>query len=362
MRGKLNMRKGIWAAALLLAPSTCAAQSPAAVQAFQEICGACHSVGTVTSQRRTRAQWQENINSMIARGAKGTDQEFELILDYLATQYGPTTPGGRGATPAVPAAPPAGRGRPPAFSPGPADKQVIDEAAATRGRKVYAAECITCHGTHARGSERGADLIRSEVVLHDRYGSTIGPFLKKGHPTQTTPAVQLTQAQIEDLSHTIHQEVYNTLRAALEIQNVLTGDAKAGAAYFNGEGKCSTCHSATGDLAHIASRIDAAGLQQRFLFPGGRGGGRGGRGGGGGATPVGVTVTPASGAPVTGTLVHIDDFNVALRDGSGEYRSFPRTPALKVVKHDPTEAHHELLDKYTDKNIHDIVAYLETMK
>lgn len=182
---------------------------------------------------------------------------------------------------------------------------------------------------------------------------------KKGHPTQTTPAAQLTQAQIEDLSHTIHQEVYNTLRAALQIQNVLTGNAEAGAAYFNGDGKCSGCHSATGDLAHIASRMDAPGLQQSFLFPSGRSG-RGGRGAS--THPVTVTVTPPSGAPVTGTLVHIDDFNVALRDGAGEYRSFKRTPDLKVVKKDPAQAHHELLDKYTDKNIHDIVAYLETLK
>ena len=66
--------------------------------------------------------------------------------------------------------------------PGSADKQVVDEAAADRGRKVYAAECINCHGTHARGSDRGADLVRSEIVLHDRYGSTIGPFLEERPP------------------------------------------------------------------------------------------------------------------------------------------------------------------------------------
>ena len=174
----------------------------------------------------------------------------------------------------------------------------MDQAAANRGRKVYAAECINCHGTHARGTDNGADLVRSEVVLHDRYGSTIGPFLKKGHPTQTTPVARLQTAQIEDISHTIHQEVYNTLRSALEIQNVLTGDSKAGAVYFNGEGKCSTCHSPTGDLAKIGSRMDPPTLQQRFLFPGGRGG-RGGRGAPP-ANPVKVTVTPASGAAITG--------------------------------------------------------------
>jgi len=341
----------------LLTPSAALAQPPAGPPpAFQKVCGECHAIETVTSQRRTRAQWQESINSMIERGAKATDQEFALILDYLTAQYGPASPGGRGVVPEG-----RGRNRGAAFSPGPADKQVIDEAAANRGRKVYAAECITCHGTHARGGDRGADLVRSEIVLHDRYGSTIGPFLRKGHPTQTTPAAKLTDAQIADLSHTLHQEVYNTLRAALEIQDILTGDSKRGEAYFNGEGKCGACHSPTGDLAHIASHLDPAALQQQFLFPGTARGGRG-RGAAPLRQPVTVTVTPPSGASITGTLVHLDDFNVGLRDSSGQYRSFERTPALKVVKNDPAQAHHDLLDRFTDRNIHDIVAYLETLK
>src|SRR5580700_2975452 len=88
------------------------------------------------------------------------------------------------------------------------DKHVVDPAAADRGRKVYAAECINCHGTHARGGDNGADLIRSVVVLHDRYGNEIGPFLRKGHPTQTTPAASLSGDQVEDLSHFVHYEVY----------------------------------------------------------------------------------------------------------------------------------------------------------
>lgn len=359
------MRKSYWLAVLLAVPAVGQAQPPAVLN---KVCGACHPLETVTSQRRNRAMWQESIDQMIARGAKGTPEELAAVLDYLVRNHGPA------AAPTAPQPGPApggpgGRGgRGPAFSPGPADKHVVDTAAADRGRRVYAAECINCHGSHARGGDKGADLIRSEVVLHDRYGSTIGPFLKKGHPTQTTPPAQLTPPQIEDLSHTIHQEVYNTLRSALQIQNVLTGDAKAGAAYFNGEGKCSTCHSPSGDLKGIGARMDPPTLQQRFLFPGG-GGGRGGRGGRGGPAPTGpsrsqvmVTVTPAGGAPVMGALVHLDDFNVALRDAAGEYHSFKRTAALKVVKNDPLQAHHELLDKYTDKNMHDIVAYLETLK
>ncbi|HLK70221.1 MAG TPA: c-type cytochrome [Bryobacteraceae bacterium] len=249
------------------------------------------------------------------------------------------------------------------------DKHVVDPAAADRGRKVWVAECINCHGTHARGTDRGADLIRSVLVLHDRYANEIGPFLKKGHPTQTTPAANLTQAQIEDVAQFVHFEVYQTMRSALDVQDIVTGDAKAGAAYFSGEGKCASCHSPTGDLAGIAKRYSPVNLQQRFLFPQGGGrGGRGGRGARGGATPqvsgsqVTVTVTPESGPAVTGVLLHIDDFNVALRDASGEYHSWKRTSSLKVEKHDPFLAHEALLDTITDKNIHDTVAYLETLK
>ena len=316
---------------------------------FQKICGACHSIESAVSPPRSRERWQEAINAMVARGAQGTPEEFAVILDYLTAHFGAAPGRARGG---------GGGGA------GPLDQQVVDPAAADRGRKIYAAECIQCHGTHARGSERGADLIRSGVVLHDRYGNTIGPFLRKGHPTQTTPARDLTDAQMTDLSHFLHEEVYGTLRSALDIQNVLTGDPKAGAAWFNGEGKCSSCHSPTGDLAGIGKRLEPAALQQRFLFPmaGGFGRGRAGRGGGTPSKPVMVTVTPPSGTPVSGALVHIDDFNIALRDAAGEYHSWTRSPSLAIVKRDPYAEHIALLDRITDKNIHDIVAYLETLK
>ena len=323
---------------------------------FQKVCGSCHPADAYITRGRTRQQWQDTINSMVQRGAKATDDEFSKVLDYLTSQYGPSfqpapATGGRGAAGA-----PAGRGRP---APGPADKQVVDTAAADRGRKTYAAECITCHGTHARGTDRGADLVRSELVLHDRYGDQIGAFLRKGHPLQTSPPGSITQEQIVDLSHFIHQELYNTLRPALQMQNILTGDAQAGRAYFNGQGRCSTCHSPTGDFAGIAKRYDPPAMQQRFLFPMAVGG-RGGRGGS--SKPITVEVTPPSAPAVSGTLVQMDDFNIALRDSSGEYHSWKRTPGLKIVRHDPFAAHIELLDQYSDKNIHDVVAYLETLK
>ena len=320
---------------------------------FERVCGSCHKPEIGLSTRRSKEQWQETVNSMVAKGLKAPDEELTVVLDYLAGNYGSVI----AQSVPVPAQPARGRG--PVSGMGADDKHVVDAAAADRGRKTYAAECINCHGAHGRGSDNGADLVRSLIVLHDRYGNELGPFLRKGHPTQTTPSANLSQTQIEELSHLVHRELYGTLRGALDVQNVLTGDAKAGAAFFNGAGKCSACHSPTGDFAGIGKKYEPVMLQQRFLFPQA---GRGGRGGGPASRPVTVTVTPASGTPVSGALVQIDDFNVSLRDASGEYHSWKRTSGLKVAKNNPFAAHIELLDQYTDKNMHDIVAYLESLK
>ena len=249
---------------------------------------------------------------------------------------------------------------------GPSDKPVVDPAAADRGRKVWASECIDCHGTQARGGDKGPNLVRSVVVLRDRYGSQIGPFLKKGHTLQSgTPSANLTDAQVQDLAHFLRQKVNDGLRGSplFQVQNILTGDPKAGASYFNGDGKCTTCHSPTGNLAGIGTRLEPVDIQQRFLFPAT---GRGGRGRGAPAGPnpnaVRVTVTPAGGTPITGVLVQMDDFYVTLRNADGAIQTIRRGPTVKVEKTDPLAFHNQLLDKVTDKNMHDVVAYLETLK
>ncbi|MEP6717045.1 MAG: cytochrome c [Terriglobia bacterium] len=241
---------------------------------------------------------------------------------------------------------------------GSADKHIVDPEAAERGKKAYIADCITCHGATARGGQSGPDLVRSLLVLHDRYGSTLGPFLKKGHPNLGAPSAKYTDAQILDLSHFIHARVDDTLRTSpgFHVQNVVTGDPKAGQAYFNGEGRCNTCHSVTGDLKGFASKWDPVDVQQRFLFP------RPGIGRGGNTKRVMVTVTAGSAAPITGVLNRIDDFNVSLREADGTYRSWVRGPAVKVKVDDPYAVHAELLDHYTDKNMHDLTAFLETLK
>jgi mono/diheme cytochrome c family protein len=231
---------------------------------------------------------------------------------------------------------------------GPTDRQRVDNTAANRGRTVYAEQCINCHGSTAKGTERGPDLIRSAVVLRDRLGNAIGPAIRTG----ATHQAKLTDAQLTDLSHFLHQrvEAIASNRNARGTINVLTGNVEAGRAYFNGAGKCSGCHSPTGDLAGFG-RNQGVTLQQRFLFPSLKAPHR-----------VEVTVTPPSGPAVSGPLVRIDTFNVSLRDAAGEFRTFRRAPDVKVVVNDPLEAHHALLDTITDADIHNVVTYLETLK
>jgi cytochrome c oxidase cbb3-type subunit III len=311
----------------------------------QKVCGSsCHALERATVSPRSRAQWEDVMSKMISMGAKATDEEYTIVLNYLATNHGRDASAGTTNRPAGKSVGVLGAGA--------NDKHIVDNAIADRGRGIWATQCIGCHGTTARGTDKGANLIRSDMMWSDRYGSDLMPFLQKGHPTQSGVASNsLSKTQVEELSHFIHQRLYDTLRGSpiFNPQNLLTGNVKEGEAYFNGAGKCASCHSATGDLAGFGKN-SPVNIQQRFMFPRAR------------TKKLTVTVTPANGAAVTGTPTHIDDFDVALRDDNGNYHSWKRSASLKVVKNDPMQAHIELLDKISDKNMHDIVAYLETLK
>jgi hypothetical protein len=181
------------------------------------------------------------------------------------------------------------------------------------------------------------------------------------------PKSTLPDSQIADIVAWLHVQTWAAgHRSTYAFQDVLTGDAKKGEAYF--QTTCASCHSATGDLKGIGARYDGFTLQARWLQP------RGGRAGGGGGrrasvAPVSsrgaitVTVTPVSGPPVSGKLDYIDDFSVSLHDSAGKYHSFTREGDLpKVEVNDPLKAHTELLRKYTDPDIHNMTAYLVTLK
>jgi competence protein ComEA len=62
--------------------------SPPVKESLQRVCVTCHPLEQITASRRSRSQWEDLINRMIERGAKGTDEEFTVIFDYLVGQYG----------------------------------------------------------------------------------------------------------------------------------------------------------------------------------------------------------------------------------------------------------------------------------
>ena len=313
------------------------------------VCGtACHNFEHVITVRRTRAQWQETIENMIGRGAKATNAEVAAILEFLSSSYTLSATTIRGGS-------------------GPEDKMMVDPTAAQTARPLYESDCRRCHGPDARGTSDGANLVRSDIVLKNRYGDTPGPYLRDAHPPIAVPGKPgaasrpvLTNMQVLLLSHFLRERITDTLRGSplFKAGDVLTGNAKAGQEYFNGEGGCARCHQPTGDLAAIGRRMDPITIQQRFLFPNNVGSRRR-------STPapaVTVTVTLPSGESLTGPLVHMDDFYVSLRDASGMHRTVRRGADVRVVKNDPYAAHIALLPRITDKAMHDVVAYLASLK
>jgi len=195
-------------------------------------------------------------------------------------------------------------------------------------------------------------------VLHDEKGELIGPVVHDGRPDKGMPPFSsFTPAELRDLSEFLHWRVELAVNRGLyKLQDVVTGNAKAGETYFNGAGKCNTCHSATGDLAHIGSKFPPADLQQTFLYPGARGF-QPGR-----PDATNVTVVLPSGQSVSGTLKRLDDFNVSLYDASGDFHSYALGKGVKVEVEDKLAVHRELLDRYTDADMHNLTAYLVTLK
>jgi cytochrome c oxidase cbb3-type subunit 3 len=239
-----------------------------------------------------------------------------------------------------------------------------DPAAVARGQNIFVSTCGFCHGTNATGGESGPDLVRSIIVLHDNNGSTIGPVVLKGRPSKGMPAFpSMTPEQISDIAAFLKSRTQAAAnRMEYKIQNIVTGDPKAGEAFFDGPGTCNKCHSPTGDLAKIADKYDPVKLQSKLLYP--RTGSRSRGNPEDEAAPAKVTVTLPSGQTESGVLEGIDDFNVGLRDSDGNYHSYPLEGrgAVKVQINDPLEAHVALLKKYTDADLHNVLAYLETLK
>jgi cytochrome c oxidase cbb3-type subunit III len=238
-----------------------------------------------------------------------------------------------------------------------------DTAAVERGKQLLGQQCGFCHGANARGGSSGPDLTRSELVQEDENGRQLGEFLRAGRPDRGMPKFDLTAQDHADLAAFLHAEIYlASNRRLYKILDVLVGDPNAGRSYFNGAGRCATCHSPAGDLKGVGARYNPVDLQGRVVYP--RRGGAPGSPAYEDKNAVKVTVTPASGAAVTGSIVRLTDFEVTLFDpATRQLRSFLRSgDTPKVVVTDPLQAHLDQMLQWTDADMHNVTAYLASLK
>jgi cytochrome c oxidase cbb3-type subunit 3 len=141
-------------------------------------------------------------------------------------------------------------------------------------------------------------------------------------------------------------------RRSVDVSDLETGNAQAGERYFKGAGNCSKCHSATGDLAGIGNHFRGLPLLQRILYP---------PGSRPAPAPAKVVVTLPSGETVSGALASRDEFTVALKDASGATRTWS-VNEVKFTVDDPVGAHFDQLGKYSDDVMHNVYAYLQTLR
>ena len=219
------------------------------------------------------------------------------------------------------------------------------------GKTEFGKSCGFCHGATGRGAS-GPDLIHSTLVSHDVNGNLIGEVVRNGRPDKGMPAFpNVTEAQIRAMAAFLHNEArlsattYQRGPGDYPLSKLLVGNAEEGKRYF--ERKCTSCHSPTGDLAHIATKYKPIDLKTRIAFPIG-------------LKPT-ITVTEPSGEVTTGTQVYSDEFLVTLRDKENRLRTFDRSLA-RVETKDPLAAHVELLKQYTDADLNNLFAYLVTLK
>jgi cytochrome c oxidase cbb3-type subunit 3 len=269
----------------------------------------------------------------------------------------------------------AGRGR--GGNSFPAQQRALADAAIlTKGKGLYETVCAACHGIDLRGGQQGGpNLLRSQIVLLDKAGESIGAVIKEGRPNPAQagatpmPPLPLPPEDVTAIAEYIHSVAAQGGRQGrppvddtVAPERVLVGDPAAGQIYF--QSACSSCHSVAGDLKGIASRAANPRELQNLWVSGGGGGRGGGRGRGGPAGRATVKVTPPGGAPVEGRLARIDDFLVSVTLADGTRRTLVRSSATdpKVEIADPAAAHRALVMALADKDMHNVTAYLWTIK
>ncbi len=276
-----------------------------------------------------------------------------ILVIAIPTSYAQQGRGGRGG---------AAAGQSPAAARPPATKtpQSYPAAQIKAGESRFASQCGFCHGRDAEGGETGPDLTHSTLVAEDTRGDKIGPIILSGRPAQGMPAFALPDGDVAAIVAFIHDaktkaEAESGGRRSVDVSDLQTGNLEAGKRYFNGSGGCAKCHSIAGSFATIGTRYQGLALLQRMLYP------SSGRGPAAAPVPPTLTVIPAKGQQVTGKLAYRDEFTITLIDSDGWNRSWP-IGTVKIEGEDPLRAHVELLGKYSDQDMHDVFAYLQTLK
>lgn len=229
-----------------------------------------------------------------------------------------------------------------------------DPAEVARGRALFQSSCGFCHGQDATGS-RAPDLLRSTVTLHDDDGNLLGPVIRNGRPDKGMPSfASLKDDQVRDIVAFLHHQADAARRSAnvpgdYPVAKLLTGNKAEGEAFFNGPGGCTQCHSVTGDLAKVATRLSPIDLQQQMVYPQDS------------HVTKTATVTLPNGQSYHGRVTHDDEFNIAIVAQDGWHHSWPKKD-VNIKLEDPLGAHRKLTGEYTDADIHNLFAYLETLK
>jgi len=305
------------------------------------------------SMRQTILIWSAAmIAAAIAIGQGPSDQATGQPADQAKSTAKGQNKGQAKGAPRNPAQSPASQPGPQMVTP---QTYPIEQVQA--GELRFTSQCGFCHGRDAAGGETGPDLTRSELVAEDVRGDKIGSLLRTGRPERGMPAFELSDADVGTIVAFLHDqktkfEALGGGRRVVDAADLVTGDATAGRSYFNGAGGCSGCHSVTGDLVGIATRYKGLALLQRMLYP------TAGRPDP--ARPK-VTVTLASHKNISGRLASEDEFTIVVLDPAGKRKTFEKD-AIKFMIDDPMSAHFDQLGKYTDNDMHNVFAYIDTLK
>jgi len=234
----------------------------------------------------------------------------------------------------------------------PAGQQAATADQLQAGQRVFAAQCGFCHGRDAMGGETGPNLTRSAMVREDTTGDRVRSLLREGRTDKGMPAFRLSDADVTAMIAFIRDQRTKSespgARRSVDPSDLQTGNAERGRAYFNGAGRCASCHSPSGDLSGVAGRLQGLELLQRMLYPSK-------------SRAATAKITLRTGEVVTGTLAYRDEFVVAVTDSEGRYRSWQVRDVTFSVNN-PFDAHVEQLAKYTDDDMHDVLAYLQTLR